>query len=244
MFENLLKEIQIEAGELDFNSLSSFESPAENKRKEWLISRLGKFTASESIRLMGYEDKLEFPEGAMTYATEKAIEVLTEYNPERRINSKSVEWGNLTENEACEVFMEKYNLEVLNYGSNQEMISKGDHLSCTPDGIIKDENGFIISGIETKCPDSKTHLFYLQNLNQDSFKKLVTKYYWQIQTAIYVTGAKDWNFVSYDPAFKNEKNRLLVINIKRNDDDINKFRRRLSQAIKIKTNIIEKYGDI
>lgn len=242
MFENLLKEIQIEAGELDFNSLSSFESPAENKRKEWLISRLGKFTASESIRLMGYEDKLEFPEGAMTYATEKAIEVLTEYNPERRINSKSVEWGNLTENEACEVFMEKYNLEVLNYGSNQEMISKGDHLSCTPDGIIKDENGFIVSGIETKCPDSKTHLFYLQNLNLSSFKKLVTKYYWQIQTCIYVTNAQYWYFISYDPAFKKEENRMLVLKIERNEEDIAKLRRRLGQAIKEKQKILEKYN--
>jgi hypothetical protein len=242
MFSEILKQIEQEVGELDFNSLSSYESPSDLKRTEWLMKRRGRFTASESVRLMGYEDKLEFPEGAMTYATEKALEVLTEFGQDRKINSKSVEWGNLTENEACEVFMEKFNITVENYGSNQELFEKGEHLSCTPDGIIKDENGFIEAGIETKCPDSKTHLFYMDQLTNETFKKLCTKYYWQIQTCMYVTNAKFWYFISYDPAFKKESNRLFVLKIERNEDDIAKFRRRLGQAIKQKQRILEKYN--
>jgi len=237
--DKLMQELQVEVEGLDFQSLDSFESPAEIKRREWLELRRGRFTASEAVRLMGYEDKLEMPEGAITYATECALEILTESQPERKSFGSAIDWGNQYEKEANEKFQEKFSIEVENYGEEQEFIKKGDDFGCTPDGLIL-KTGIIEGGTETKCPDSKTHLFYLMNLNEYNFKKLCTKYYWQIQTSMYVTGASYWYFISYDPRFKNEEKRLFVLTIKRNDEDINKFRRRLSGAIKIKNEILNK----
>lgn len=240
MLEELQKQIEEQLGELDFNSLITLESPRDIKRKEWLLQRKGRFTSSEAIRLMGYEDKLEFPDGAKTYATECALDVISETSTDEKFLGNSVQHGNDFEVEANLTFQEKFNIEVVNFGDEQEFITKGSDFGSTPDGLIY-ENGSIIGGTETKCPDSKTHLFYMENLNLSNFKKLCTKYYWQIQTCMYTTGAKYWYFISYDPRFKNVDKRLFVLKIERNEEDINKFRRRLSQAIKIKNDLINKY---
>jgi hypothetical protein len=241
MFDDIQKEIEEMTGELDFNSLDSFESPADKRREEWLLSRRGIFTGSESIRLMGYEDKAEFPAGGITYATEKALECITIPEKAEKFSCETMEWGSNTEVEACEQFMLKYNINVVKYGDDQELTKKGEHFGATCDGHILDEQGFLEGTIETKCPNSKTHLDYMRNINLSNFKKELTKYYWQIQTGLYATGGKYCYFISYDPRFLKEENRLFVLKIERNEDDINKFRRRLSQAIKVKQEILDKY---
>lgn len=209
---------------LDFESLQNLT----NKREEWLQNRKGKFTASEFHRLMGYDDKEELPKGAITYVIEKVLEEATT-GEKKGFSTDSTEWGNETEKEAAEKFAEKYSLEISKYGDNQELIKLTKDVSCTPDGLTSDDAGF-----ETKCPDSKTHLFYLENLTENNFKQLCTDYYWQVQGGMYITGFKKWYFISYDPRFKNESKRLLVLEIKRNDEDIEKLQKRLQQAIKLK----------
>ncbi|EKT4545549.1 YqaJ viral recombinase family protein [Flavobacterium psychrophilum] len=198
------------------------------KEKTWLNQRKGNFTASEFVRLMGYEDKEAFPSGAITYVTEKVLEIVTT-GDSKQLSSGPIEWGKENENAAVEKFAKKYNLEVYNYGDNQKFIKLGEHIGCTPDGLIGNDQG-----IETKCPDSKTHLGYLETLTVESFKKDCTKYYWQIQGSMYVTGRKGWFFVSYDPRFKNEDKRLFVLKIERNEADIAKLEKRLTEAIKLK----------
>lgn len=240
MLEELQKQIEEQLGELDFNSLSALENPKDLKRKEWLESRKGRFTSSEAVRLMGYEDKTELPDGARTYAIECALEVVSVTSSNDGFNGASIDHGNKYEVEANLVFQEKFGIEVVNFGEDQEFITKGPDFGSTPDGLIK-KNGSTEGGTETKCPDSKTHLFYMENLNLSNFKKLCTKYYWQIQTCMYTTGAKYWYFISYDPRFKNVDKRLFVLKIERNEDDISKFRRRLSQASRIKNDLINKY---
>lgn len=199
-----------------------------SKEDEWLEQRKGKFTASEFVRLMGYEDKDVFPDGAVTYVTEKVLEIVTT-NENKQLSTHSVDWGKETENEAVVVFSEKYGFEVYNFGDNQQYVELTKDVGCTPDGLI--EKDF---GIETKCPDSKTHLHYLEKLTIENFKKECTKYYWQIQGSMYITGRKAWFFISYDPRFKNENKRLFVLRIERNDIDISKLEKRLTEAIKIK----------
>jgi hypothetical protein len=215
--ENEIKEFE----SLDFGVLKSLKS----KNDEWLEKRKGKFTASEFVRLMGHEDKDVFPEGAMTYVTEKVLEIVTT-NEGKQLSNASVEWGKETEVEAIENFIEKSGHEVYNYGNDQKYIELTNDIGCTPDGLIN--NDF---GIEAKCPDSKTHLYYLERLNLENFKKECTKYYWQIQGSMYITGRKSWYFISYDPRFKNENKRLFVLEIQRNDTDILKLKKRLSEAI-------------
>jgi hypothetical protein len=209
------------------SKILSIQQIQENE-EAWLEERKGKFTASEFVRLMGYEDVNKFPDGAMTYVTEKVLEIVTT-GEKKQLSTLSIEHGKDTEIEAVEKFSEKYGLEVYNYGNEQKYIALTNDVGCTPDGLIG-----IDKGVESKCPDSKTHLFYLEELTIDNFKKLCTKYYWQIQGSMYITNRKSWYFISYDPRFKNESKRLFVLEIQRNDTDIKKLENRLTEAIKRK----------
>ncbi|MGV3698293.1 lambda exonuclease family protein [Flavobacterium sp.] len=220
----LSEDEKLEIGNLDFGVLDILKS----KEDEWLEKRKGKFTASEFVRLMGYEDKETFPDGAITYVTEKVLEIVT-INEKRQLSTDSVEWGKETEIEAVEKFSDKYGFEVDFFGNNQQYVELTEDVGCTPDGLI--EKDF---GVETKCPDSKTHLYYLENLTLENFKKECTKYYWQMQGSMYITGRKAWFFISYDPRFKKEEKRLFVLRIERNNIDIAKLEKRLTEAIKRK----------
>lgn len=199
-----------------------------DKVQAWLEQRKGKFTASEFYRLMGFEDKDTFPDGAMTYVTEKVLEIVTT-NESKQLSTRSVEWGKETEIEAVEKFVEQYGLEVYNYGDNQQYVELTKDVGCTPDGLIGKD-----FGIETKCPDSKTHLYYLENLTIENFKKECKNYYWQIQGSMYITGRKAWFFISYDPRFKKDDKRLFVLRIERNEIDIAKLEKRLKEAVRRK----------
>jgi hypothetical protein len=222
---------------LDLDAIRAEHESALNKmnqlteEEKWLKERKPLFTGSEFSRLMGYEDKDEFPEGAKTYVTEKVLEIVTVQTEEKRqLNTPSVNHGKTTEVEAVIKFMEKYNVVVYNYGDNQKFIKLGEHIGCTPDGLIENDGG-----TETKCPDSKTHLYYLETLTAENFKKECKDYYWQIQGSMYITGRKYWYFISYDPRFKKEEKRLFVLKIERNDTDIKKLEKRLTEAIRSKT---------
>lgn len=199
-----------------------------DKEQSWLNERKGKFTASEFVRLMGYEDKDIFPDGAITYVTDKVLEIVTN-NESKIVSNSAIEWGKENEVEAIEKFSEKYGIKVYNFGEKQEFVKLTEDVGCTPDGLIG-----LDFGIETKCPDSKTHLYYLDKLTIENFKKECTKYYWQIQGSMYITGRKAWFFVSYDCRFKNESKRLFELKIERNEIDISKLEKRLTEAIKRK----------
>ena len=117
-------------------------------------------------------------------------------------------------------------LKRVKKGEEQEFIQISDYVGCTPDGLIGENKG-----IETKCPDSKTHYFNLLNLKAESIKEIYPEYYWQIQGSLYITGRKSWYFVSYDPRFKNPEKRILILEIKRNEEDITDLKRKLFDAV-------------
>lgn len=224
------KEKQIVGG-LDFQSLETLES----KTDLWLKKKMGRFSGSEFHRLMGYEDKPEFPKGAETYATEKAVETLLT-DPEPSYSNESMDRGSELETESVVEFMERTGLKVTKYGEDQEFVELGKHVGCTPDGRIGEDGG-----IEGKCPNSKTHFFYLLNLKDaDDLKKHCKNYYWQCQGNMYVTGAKYWYFFSYDPRYENPRHKMLILKIKRNDEDIDKLKGRLKQGIEFKNQMISK----
>lgn len=233
---DVLKEIEQLSKGLDFETLNNYESKAEQKHAAWLESRRGKFTASEFHRLMGYEDKPDFPKGAVTYVMEKAIEMLTTESGESYTNG-SMEWGNLNEKEAIEKFMDVMDVEVKKFGEDQEFIQLGKDIGCTPDGLIS-----INSGTETKCPNSKTHYAYLLIKDHVQFKKDLKNYYWQIMGSMYVTGRSNWYFISYDPRFRDETKQLKILKIERDEVDIQKLKGRLTEAIRRRNELIKDFN--
>ncbi len=208
------------------------------KQEAWLEKRRSRFTSSEYVKLMGYEDNPKYDtqltSGGITYAFEKYMEEIS--TDSKVITSKSIEHGNEYENEAAIRFMEETKIELHHFGKDQEFIELGKDLGCTPDGLIGDDGGY-----ESKCPDSKTQDNYLNSITDvETFKAVCKKYYWQIQGSMLVTGRKYWYFVSYDPRMKFKEDQMLILKVERNEADIEKLRKRLQLAISYKISLLKK----
>lgn len=230
MIAELSKEEIMEVEGLDFKALETLES----KTDLWLEKKRGRFSGSEFHRLMGYEDKDVFPDGAETYAIEKAIETLvTEVD---YFSNDDMDRGNNEEFDSVQFFMEVTGLKVEKYATEQEFFELGMHVGCTPDGLIGDDGL-----IEGKNPKSKTHFFYLTNLKTvEDFKKHCKNYYWQVQGNMYVTDRKYCYFYSFDNRFKDPKHKLFLLKVERNDTDIEKLKVRIQKGIKSKLEHIKK----
>jgi len=181
-----LKEIE----NLDFEQLEQLKS----KREKWLKEKEVCFSGSEFHRLMTDQESRTLSKGAETYVIEKVLESETIQDERKKIYSLSVDWGNDTEVEAVEKFMEKTGKVVYNIGEDQEFIKISKHVGATPDGLIGKEEG-----IEVKCPDSKTHYHRLRYLKAENFKEMLKEYYWQIQGCMYITGRKKLEFGTINP---------------------------------------------
>lgn len=71
---------------------------------------------------------------------------------------------------------------------------------CSLDGFVNGRNGIV----ETKCPNSATHLEYLKS------RKIPRDYYWQCLHNVWVSGAEWCDFVSFDDRFPEELQYLCV----------------------------------
>ncbi|MBT0554293.1 lambda exonuclease family protein [Riemerella anatipestifer] len=228
------KEIQT----LDFESLENLKT-SENissnlKEEQWLAQRRGKFTSSQVYRLMTCLEKDELPKGAITYIEEVIVDELTEGKGAERFKSEDMQRGNDTELEAITRFEKETRLKVYATGEEQEFVELCNYFGGTPDGII--DNDCLI---EVKCPKSKTHLFYLKNLKtQEDLKKHCTNYYWQIQGNLLATGRSKAFFISYDDRFTKSEHQILILEIERNDEDIELLKKRLQLAERTKKLII------
>ena len=214
---------------------AAIKSP-DDIRREWLMLRLGKFTASEFHRIMGYQGKSEFPKGGQTYALEKAIEILTEFQPDTYV-SPAMAWGIEKEPEAVAAFTEQTGLVVAAHGAGQMFLHLGPDIGGTPDGLIPSER----SGIEVKCPGSKAHLDNLLISDAESLKAIASEYYWQVQGLMMINNSSKWYFVSYDPRFLDKRLQLHIAIIKRVDADIRDLRIRLDMAIQCRNEILKRY---
>lgn len=207
-----------------------------DSRKEWLLEKKGCFSASEANRLVTYANKEDLPSGAVTYVWEKVDESMTN-EIEEGYSSKDMDNGSELEVESMEKFMEQTGFTVEKFGDEQEFVKLGRDFGATPDGLIIGLDG----GVEGKCPKSKTHIFYLDNIkNQDDLKKHRPAYYWQCQTGMLATGRDFWYWFSYCPRMKNVDLQMLIIKVDRNQDDLDFFKRRHQKAVALKNSIIKR----
>lgn len=221
----------------------------------------------------GIISKRDFlPPGAITYAEQKAREKMTVFEYDGYV-SPAMRHGKETEHLAIAAFSTATGLVVSKCKispeiDNQEFILAADSVSgCTPDGVIEyseqGENsesapitwkhykslldaGFVIdgrSGVESKCPDSATHLSYFSIVDAESLKSIEPAYYWQIQDSMRITGATHWYFVSFDNRFIGDYEHLQLhwCVIKRNDDDIAFYEKRLAMAVEHKNSYLAKF---
>lgn len=182
---------------------------------EWFAVRAGKFTASDFDDIMPGKGK------PMDYFTDSQMRIIYRVAAERITGkpitggyvSQAMQWGTDTEDEARAAF----EMETGEHVDQVGFCEYDEWLGCSPDGLIGNS-----AGLELKCPNSDTHLRYLNN----GFGK---DYYYQVMGSLLVTGRDIWYLASYDPRFP--RKQLHITEFLPDPEHFGPLRERLDCAI-------------
>lgn len=194
----------------------------EQRSNEWFDIRLGRFTASEIHKLMGVKG---LGETGKTYAIEKAIEVISGGN-EDEIISQDLKRGIELESLAFNKFKEIKFYEFLNV-ENTSFFEFGEHSGASPDGLVSNN-----STLEIKCPRD------LKFFKIVADGKIDDNYIWQMQHQMLSANKERAYFFNY--ILNKGKEYWHEIIVPRDERKIDLIKERLSEAIEIKLNYIEK----
>lgn len=155
----------------------------EQRTDEWFQARLGKVTASRISDVMA-KTKSGYSTSRQNYMAQLICERLTE-KPTESYSNAAMQRGTELEPEARRC----YELENLCKVSEVGFIPHPtiENAGASPDGLVNDDGL-----IEIKCPNTWTHLEFMQSL------KPKREYILQMQWQMMCTGRKWCDFVSYD----------------------------------------------
>jgi hypothetical protein len=229
---------------------------SEQGSQVWIDVRAGRFTASEMHRLIksGTRDmtpaelkarpktgigssakKIEDPRclspDTKSYIYEKVAETLTGI-AKQEVFSYATQHGSEMEPIAAEAFAEKMGsieYDILSF------VPWGDHAGGSPDRKIKGRNEIV----EFKCPyNSVNQVHYLMLTDQWDLKRDFPEYYWQCQSNILFAKADLCHFVTFDHRMKEDKHKIVHIEIKPIAEDLELLGIKLGAAIKEKQDIL------
>lgn len=152
---------------------------------EWLAIRAGKVTASELKNLLTPQFSIRKGEMPLTYLYKKVAEGFRGKPLEDEdFSTFNTENGQMLEDEARKFYC--FNFDHAKLVDAGFVEHDDGRFGCSPDALVGDD-----SGLEIKCPMSKTHVKYLLN------GTLPDDYAPQVHGSIYATGRKSWQFMSY-----------------------------------------------
>jgi putative phage-type endonuclease len=198
------------------------EQTIEQRTEEWNNQRKGKFTASEIYKLM---DVKGLGKTGKTYAIEKAIEELYGKVDDDFISfdmQRGIEIEPLAFNYFCDVMDLKF-IKVTNCG----FFDNCEHSGASPDGLVGED-----SILEIKCPKAST-FFKLVATND-----IDPKYYYQMQMQMIATKRNKGYFFNYIIIDGIEYSH--TIEVLKNDITCKKMKERISEAVEIKKEYINK----
>lgn len=158
---------------------------------EWLAVRAGKMTASHAQEI-GNASK-----GLQTYVYEILASKIAGAEEDKYTNVH-IERGLELEPVARSMYELQKNVAVEQVG----FVEYNKHVGCSPDGLVGEDGG-----IEIKCHNNAQHFRLIVNGVED----IESKYLWQIQMNLLITGRKWWDYVAYNPNFKDD---LLIFRIR------------------------------
>ncbi len=166
---------------------------------EWFQERCGKATASRFADILSKVKSGESA-GRRNYRAQLVAERLTGVPAETYTNA-IMQRGTDLEPEARAAYEDRTGLIVVEiaFVEHSELAA-----GASPDGLVDDDGG-----VEIKCPNTATHIDYLLN-------GMGTDYTPQIQGAMWLTGRKYWDFVSYDDRMP-ERHRLYTQRVMRDE---------------------------
>ena len=196
---------------------------------EWQALRIGKLTASRVADMLATVKTGESM-SRKNLRADLIAERLTGNKNDSYTNS-AMSWGVETEPQArvaYEVFSDTL-VDQIAFVDHPTIANFG----CSPDGFVGDDGL-----IEIKCPNTSTHLEYIET------RKPPSKYMTQMMSQMSVTGRKWCDFVSFDPRLPDGL-KLLVVRIERDEDAIAKLE---AEAIKflaeVDAKIVELYKQV
>lgn len=193
---------------------------------QWLLDRAGKFTGSEFCNVLARNKKTGEPLKAYhDLIWQVAVERLTEL-PEVGPNSFALRWGKDVEPFAREAYEMETGLLVEQSGFVPH--PKYPFIGCSPDGLVGTKGG-----LEMKCPKSSAiHLArFLEGMPEEHVA--------QVQGGMMVCEREWWDFVSYDPRFK-ERHRLFRVRVMRDQAYIDNLEKEILKAEELVQEIIKK----
>lgn len=148
---------------------------------EWKALRLGVVTASEIDALVSPEGKIRTGKAVESYVYAKACEKLMGFAPDA--GSWAMEQGTILETEARPFYAFTQDAQVTTPGF---VTTDNGRLGCSPDGLVGEDGG-----VEIKC-FQPPHSLRVMMENAIPKENIL-----QVQTCLFVTGRKWWDFVSY-----------------------------------------------
>ena len=191
----------------------------EHGTEAWRTWRAGKITGSRAINLLATGAN-GWGVPAMKYADELAVELCTGLPYGADIDAPALRWGREQEPFARDAYILETGHHVVK--PNRVYYRDGMFVGGSPDGEIE-PNG----GMEIKCPkDPRVHL---ETLSEGT---IPVHHIPQVQWYMWLTERDWWDFVSYDPRFKEAK-RLFIQRIPRNDAFITRIAFRVQEFQKL-----------
>jgi len=195
----------------------------EQGRDEWFAARLGRPSASMFNKLITSTGKPST--SASKYIDELVDERLNGVRAPVYVN-EHMERGTRLEPEAREYYEFLTDQKVTEYGF---ILDDSEEFGCSPDGLIKDNDGIFEGGLEVKCPAN------MVGYHRDN-KSFVTKYKQQVMGCMMITGAKWWDLMAYS----DKKPHHLIIRVERDEEYIEKLAAEIDKAVTIIINETEK----
>jgi hypothetical protein len=186
---------------------------------EWFALRAGRLTGSVADDMTTFlksgNESAARRDLRLKLATERLIEgpMIDDYI------SPEMQWGMDRESEA----LARYESVVGNLANTVGFISHPTLLAgASLDAYLGDYE--VVTSL--KCPKSTTHYRYLRT------NGIPPDYVPQMLHELWLTGAEEYHFVSYDPRFPDWSLQLLVVKVPRNENLVEEYRDRALAFLK------------
>lgn len=197
------------------------------KSEEWYkVRELHPLTASNA-QAIGNQGK-----GLETLVNEILAKKYSIQDYEKRYTNDDLERGIELEPLARSIYelRTEQKVEEVGFVTDEEISKVG---GASPDGVIGDFEGLV----EIKSFNNEKHFDLICQLKETGTFEVESKYYWQMQQQLLITGAEWCDYVAFNP---NYKESLLIQRISRDEEKIEKIK----QGLKLGEELLNKKEQI